>query len=499
MTSVAASVFASFTTSPSPGGSNVAAQPDTDAFGAMVGIASAAPSGPATITATPTNELKLPTAMASLLVTASVASPADQPIPTPITAKDPAPNILVVQPTPAAGPISKIPTAQPQTVVTEAPDVPPVECPAAPEAPTESAKGATKDTSPPPPLPGNRKPETPPIISTLAPVASAPQSTDDTSARAAEEAKAEKSKPDAPKLDPVADDAPPTAKPDLPAILVLPASVIAAVAPATPTVSADQPVSAPEAKTEATSAARKPSPQLPATAGPIAPAHEQVIPVEGDGGKSDTGAGDDKPSTPRHAALAGKTAESANAREASPSFTSATLAPAAPATSIAESAKVPVATITAQPGRIGQELGVAIAHHVSSGNAATGGGETITLRLNPVDMGRIEVKLSFDDSGTLRAVVSTDNPVALDMLRRDGADLGRALTDAGVRADAQTLRFDTRSGAGQHGGQHGGQSGHRGDDRPPWQRQSNDTADTTDDIIALYRPLRTRGGIDMVA
>lgn len=497
MTSVAASVFASFTTSPSPGGSNVAAQPDTDAFGAMVGIASIAPSSQAAITATPTSELKLPVnALASLLATASVASPADQPIPTPITAKDPAPDILVVQPAPLAGPISKTPTAQPQTVVTEAPDVPPIECPAAPEAPTEPAKGAIKDTSPPPPPPGNRKPESPPIISTLAPAAPAPEPTDDTSARAAEEANAEKSKADVPKLDPVADDAPPTAKPDLPAILVLPASVMAAVAPATPTVSADQPVSAPEAKTEATSAARKASPQLPATAGPIAPAHEQVIPVEGHDGKSDTGSGDDKPSTPRHATLPGKAAESATARETSPSFTPATLAPAASATSAAEIAKAPIATITAQPGRIGQELGVAIAHHVSGGNAATGGGETITLRLNPVDMGRIEVKLSFDDSGTLRAVVSADNPVALDMLRRDGADLGRALTDAGVRADAQTLRFDTRSGAGQHGGQ----SGHRGEDRPPWQRQSNDTlADTTDDIIAPYRPLRTRGGIDMVA
>ena len=161
-------------------------------------------------------------------------------------------------------------------------------------------------------------------------------------------------------------------------------------------------------------------------------------------------------------------------------------------------AKAAMASITAQPGRIGQELGVAIARHVASGSAASGGGETITLRLNPVDMGRIDVKLSFDDVSTLRAVVSADNPAALDMLRRDSADLGRALLDAGVRADTQTLRFDTR-GDGHRGGQ-AGESGQ------PWQRPSdtrfrgmNETGADIAPDTAAYRPLRTRGGVDLMA
>lgn len=165
-------------------------------------------------------------------------------------------------------------------------------------------------------------------------------------------------------------------------------------------------------------------------------------------------------------------------------------APAVAATPpLAAATQAPV--VAAVPGRIGHETGVAIARHV----AAESGGDMIVVRLDPVEMGRIEVTLRFDDKGTLRAVVAADNPVALDLLRRDSADLGRALADAGVRADAQTLRFDTRAGtdAGGQGGQ-------------PWQRQQEPRARAAErdypagaEQAAAYQPLRTRGRVDLMA
>ena len=78
------------------------------------------------------------------------------------------------------------------------------------------------------------------------------------------------------------------------------------------------------------------------------------------------------------------------------------------------------ATVNARPGQIGREMGVEIARHLSAG------GEELTVRLNPAEMGRIEVRLSFDDRGTLRAVVAAESAAALEMLRRDHADLGLA-------------------------------------------------------------------------
>ncbi len=151
--------------------------------------------------------------------------------------------------------------------------------------------------------------------------------------------------------------------------------------------------------------------------------------------------------------------------------------------------------VVAQPGRIGTEMGVAIARHAVAGQP-----ETITVRLDPKDMGRIEVRLAFDDAGTLRAVVSADTSAALEMLRRDAGDLGRALADAGVRADGQSLRFDTRTSGGNDPGQrhHGGDPRHT--PSPPSSRQRH--ADGEYPVFAetpIYRALRTSGRVDLTA
>jgi hypothetical protein len=115
--------------------------------------------------------------------------------------------------------------------------------------------------------------------------------------------------------------------------------------------------------------------------------------------------------------------------------------------------ELPEPVVSARSGSIGREMGIVIARH-----AAIGGGEAITVRLDPVDMGRIEVRLTFAEDGQLRAVVAADNPAALDLLRRDSADLNRALADAGVRSDQHSLRFDTRSGSGDQPGGQGSQN-----------------------------------------
>lgn len=130
-------------------------------------------------------------------------------------------------------------------------------------------------------------------------------------------------------------------------------------------------------------------------------------------------------------------------------------------------------------------MGVEIARHLSAG------GTELTVRLNPAEMGRIEVRLSFDDGGTLRAVVAAESAAALDMLRRDSADLGRALTDAGVRADAASFRFDSRSGGGE-----GGQF---------WQRQQQGRQrgrSATEESPAsepVHHNVRPSGRIDLMA
>jgi hypothetical protein len=143
--------------------------------------------------------------------------------------------------------------------------------------------------------------------------------------------------------------------------------------------------------------------------------------------------------------------------------------------------------VAAQPGRIGHDLGVEIARRIAAG------GDQLVVRLSPAELGRIEVRMSFDDRGGLSTVFAADSRAALDMLRRDSADLSRALNDAGFRNEANTMRFDS------------GDRGSGGQPRTPWQNAApkRDTGTDTFESELLdqtaFRTLQTRGRYDLMA
>ena len=146
--------------------------------------------------------------------------------------------------------------------------------------------------------------------------------------------------------------------------------------------------------------------------------------------------------------------------------------------------------VQAQPGRIGADIGVEIAR------AAKGDREDLLIRLDPRDMGRINVRLSFDGDGVLRAVMSADSPGALEMLRRESGELNRALADAGIRSDAQSLRFDARSGDQGQGGSQSGQRGQHAQTGGSHRAAGDGAAELAE---PHYRPLRSSGQVDLMA
>ena len=147
------------------------------------------------------------------------------------------------------------------------------------------------------------------------------------------------------------------------------------------------------------------------------------------------------------------------------------------------------ATVSVQQGQFGNDIGVEIARALDKG------GDDLLIRLDPRHMGRIDVRLSFDHDGVLRAVLSADSASSLDMLRRESTDLGRALADAGIRSDGQSLRFDSRSG-GQGGQRWQGEQGQRQASIHS-QGGAADGFGGSDDPI--YRPLRSSGHVDLMA
>lgn len=79
-------------------------------------------------------------------------------------------------------------------------------------------------------------------------------------------------------------------------------------------------------------------------------------------------------------------------------------------------------------------------------------GETrFTVRMDPPELGRVQVKLELGPDGAVRAMILADTKDALDMLQREGRLLERALNEAGLKADSGSLSFSLNQGQDQGG------------------------------------------------
>ena len=66
------------------------------------------------------------------------------------------------------------------------------------------------------------------------------------------------------------------------------------------------------------------------------------------------------------------------------------------------------------------------------------------IRLDPPELGRIEVKLDLDRDGRITSHIVADRPATLELLRNDAATLQRALDDAGLKTANNGLQFSLR-------------------------------------------------------
>ncbi len=76
--------------------------------------------------------------------------------------------------------------------------------------------------------------------------------------------------------------------------------------------------------------------------------------------------------------------------------------------------------------------------------------KSIEIRLDPAELGQVDVKLETGHDGKLKAVVSADNADAFELLKKDGGALEAALREAGVDLEEGALTFALNdSGADQ--------------------------------------------------
>jgi flagellar hook-length control protein FliK len=97
-------------------------------------------------------------------------------------------------------------------------------------------------------------------------------------------------------------------------------------------------------------------------------------------------------------------------------------------------------------------LAVEIAANVKSGKSS------FEIRLDPADLGRIDVRVQIDQNGQVTSHLTVEKPETLSMLRQDAPQLQQALNDAGLKTGSGGLQFSLRD---QSSGQNGGNDGNR--------------------------------------
>jgi flagellar hook-length control protein FliK len=130
------------------------------------------------------------------------------------------------------------------------------------------------------------------------------------------------------------------------------------------------------------------------------------------------------------------------------------------------------------------------------------GTSRFTIRLDPPELGRVDVKMHVDNTGTVNARLTVDRAETLDLFQRDRQSLERALSQAGLDITKTNLEFSLRQQnhnpfAGMMGGdQRQNQSGHGNASR--FAGTGSDEAAAMP-AITLYRGTASAGGVNIFA
>ncbi|MEI6987538.1 MAG: flagellar hook-length control protein FliK, partial [Rhodospirillaceae bacterium] len=144
---------------------------------------------------------------------------------------------------------------------------------------------------------------------------------------------------------------------------------------------------------------------------------------------------------------------------------------------------------SARTVRSGMSAGATDQVSVQLKSSIKDGNSSISMQLRPEELGRIDVKIDIGKDGIVSAMISADRPQTLELLQRDSRTLERALQDAGLHTDSDSLNFGLRG----EGGQGFGQAGNRnGGDQPGSGRSGRSHAIADDDAATDVKVVMKR-------
>lgn len=124
---------------------------------------------------------------------------------------------------------------------------------------------------------------------------------------------------------------------------------------------------------------------------------------------------------------------------------------------------------------------------------AQNGVQQFEIRLNPPELGRVDVRLEFGRDGQVTTHLIVERPETLDMLNKDARQLERALENAGVNLKDTGLTFSLKDQ---------NQAGNKqsGEDQESANNSAGETGDEAEDTpgeTVRYHPLSAVSGLDI--
>lgn len=156
------------------------------------------------------------------------------------------------------------------------------------------------------------------------------------------------------------------------------------------------------------------------------------------------------------------------------------------------------APVPGQPGQHAAPSGPATPMHVvpiEIGLRALAGARKFDIRLDPAELGRVDVNLQISDAGEVSAKLVVDRVETLHLLQRDARTLERAFEQAGLKPTDGGVEITLRDPTDQSGFRQ-----NRNQDEPP--RRGRSRTDTPDDSVAPVEAASARrlvrlGAVDL--
>lgn len=129
---------------------------------------------------------------------------------------------------------------------------------------------------------------------------------------------------------------------------------------------------------------------------------------------------------------------------------------------------------------------------IEIGMQAMRGVTKFQIRLDPAELGRVEVKLEFREDGQVKANLVVDRVETLAMLKRDASTLQQAFEQAGLRQSPDGLQFSLRGEGQQREGQREGEA------RRQWSPDDERLMGELPPELALRRVMIPHSSLDLM-